>query len=345
MDDPPASAEPVRATETDDAGGAPDGEGASRPSSWRLPVEILVALALACCAVGIALRWVDSTARVVPVAQAAFPIAGLGALLALVLAASIRSWRLCAAALIVAVLPGALAVQSLIPHTVSAADSDEVIMVSNLEFGRADASAIVKEVRQRQVTSLVLVEVSPASWEALKTAGITTSLPHHLGRQSEDAGGTMILSAHPLELIDDGRQPRRFDEPAARVKAPERPYVLHSVHPLPPQGRLVGRWREHLRDLEAWRAAQPADVPLVMAGDFNASSAHPGFRGVADTMTDAQRATGAGWVRTWPRGRPYPPFVQIDHVLVRRMDVVDAGTAVIPQTDHAAVWARVRVSS
>ena len=33
-------------------------------------------------------------------------------------------------------------------------------------------------------------------------------------------------------------------------------------------------------------------------------------------------------------------FIQLDHVLVRGLDVVDTGVVHLPDTDHAAVWAR-----
>jgi endonuclease/exonuclease/phosphatase (EEP) superfamily protein YafD len=77
-----------------------------------------------------------------------------------------------------------------------------------------------------------------------------------------------------------------------------------------------------------------------MAGDFNSSHTHPGFRKVASTMSDAHRAAGQGWVRTWPIGSRIPPFIQLDHVLLRGLHVVDAGTVTIADTDHRAVWAR-----
>ncbi len=76
-----------------------------------------------------------------------------------------------------------------------------------------------------------------------------------------------------------------------------------------------------------------------MAGDFNASQSHPEFRAMLDGLTDAHRATGGGWVRTWPQGRRIPPFVQLDHVLGRGVTPVDAGVTAVRGTDHAAVWA------
>jgi endonuclease/exonuclease/phosphatase (EEP) superfamily protein YafD len=58
-------------------------------------------------------------------------------------------------------------------------------------------------------------------------------------------------------------------------------------------------------------------------------------------MTDAHHVAGQGWVQTWPQGRRLiRPFIQLDHVLVRGLGVVDAGVVQLPGTDHAAVWAR-----
>ncbi len=77
-----------------------------------------------------------------------------------------------------------------------------------------------------------------------------------------------------------------------------------------------------------------------MAGDFNGSSAHPAFRDLEEDLIDTRRATTPGWVRTWPQGSILPAFVDLDHVLVRGLGVVDAGQIEISGTDHSAVWAR-----
>lgn len=100
------------------------------------------------------------------------------------------------------------------------------------------------------------------------------------------------------------------------------------------------KWHADLSGLRAWRATQPDSTPVVLAGDFNSSSAMPAFRRLATGLVDAQRATGSGWVRTWPHGKPYPPFVALDHVLLRGFEVVASGTVTVPDTDHRAIWAR-----
>jgi endonuclease/exonuclease/phosphatase (EEP) superfamily protein YafD len=82
-----------------------------------------------------------------------------------------------------------------------------------------------------------------------------------------------------------------------------------------------------------------------MAGDFNATAAHPAFRRFGDVgLRDAHREVGAGPVTTWPRFA-FPGLAQldgwfhIDHVLARGLAATDAGVVRIPGSDHDAVWA------
>lgn len=316
-------------------------------SRWHRPprraTSAALGVLLAGTAVGLSLRWVDWTWRI-PVIQSLFPVIGVVAAVLLLLTLLLRHGRLAIIAALVTLLPAVLAGASLVPHMVAPRPGDEVVMSSNLEVSGADPRAIVDAVRARQVTALVLVEVTPRGWRRLAAAGLTTLLPYGVGTPRPATDGVVIRSVHPLTTLPTAPVAGRPSQPVARVTTAEGDYTLRGVHPYPPLPDLVGQWYAALLQLVQWRERQPATTPLVLAGDFNASSAHPAFRAAAATMTDAHRATGGGWVRTWPEGRHTPPFVQLDHVLVRRMQVVDAGTVVIPNTDHAAVWARLRLA-
>jgi endonuclease/exonuclease/phosphatase (EEP) superfamily protein YafD len=139
----------------------------------------------------------------------------------------------------------------------------------------------------------------------------------------------------------DRVSPNAFNEPVVSIHRSTGDVVLRAVHLQPPGIQGAADWRSGLANLQAWRERQPPDQPLVLAGDFNSSWGHPGFRGLAGTLTDAHQAAGQGWVRTWPQGRRLiRPFVQLDHVLTRGLSIVDAGVVLVPNTDHAAVWAR-----
>ena len=289
-------------------------------------------------------RWVDSTVGMVAVLQSIVPMTGIVVAALVAIAAATRRWRITAAAGSLLIVGATLAVPSVLGHTVAPGRDDLVVMSANLEYGGADAQSLVTAAREHRVDVLVLLEITPAAVERLRAAGLDSLLPESVGRSSQDAGGTIIRSRIPLSLVEPGLEhasPRGFDQPVVSVRRPADEVVLRAVHSLPPGPLGAADWRSGLADLQAWREQQPADQPLVMAGDFNSSQSHPGFRQVAETMTDAHRAAGQGWVRTWPQGRRLlRPFVQLDHVLVRGLDVVDAGLVHLPGTDHAAVWAR-----
>lgn len=309
--------------------------------------RLLTVLLWACVVVAVPLigmRWVDSSIGMVAVLQSTVPLTGVVVAVLVATAAATRRWRVTAAAGALLAVCATLAVPSVLRQTVAPGRDDLVVMSANLEFGRADAQALVIAAREHQVDVLVLLEITPAAAERLRIAGLDSLMPSSLGRSSQDAGGTVVRSRLPLTLVEPGLDavsPYAFDEPRVLVHRPTGDVVLRAVHSLPPSPPGAAQWRSGLADLQAWRERQPADQPLVMAGDFNSSQDHPGFRRVAETMTDAHLAAGQGWVRTWPQGRRLiRPFVQLDHVLVRGLGVVDAGVVLLPDTDHAAVWAR-----
>lgn len=301
-------------------------------------------------AAALATRWIDVSAWRIPIIQSVFPVLGLVAvallILALVAGFITQRWRFAIAAGVVAALPVTLAAGALRSNTTAAADSDEIVMFSNLRVGGADPATVVGLVNRHHVGTLVLAEVTADGLAGLDRAGLATALPYRTGRTAYPYAGTMVLSRHPLTLRGLGTDGGGFYQPIVTVRA-KQPYVLHAVHTYAPIGRNAPLWREQLRSLQQWREAQPSTETVVMAGDFNASSAMPGFRNVAQTMTDSLRATGAGWVRTWPNDSRIPPFIQLDHILVRvpgdPSPVVDSGVDRVANTDHYAVWARLSV--
>jgi endonuclease/exonuclease/phosphatase (EEP) superfamily protein YafD len=293
-------------------------------------------LAAAC---SLALRWVDGGVLVVAV-QCALPVAGASLVLLLAAALWARRWLLTVmtAALLVPMV-GLAWPWWVQPELRAPSQDDTVVMTSNLLFGAGDLATVEQAVRQHEVDALVLLEVTPASLAAIEDSSLAEALPHRSGGARLDAGGTVVLTAQPHAAVSEGPD-FFFDQVVVRVEpesAGGRPWLLFGAHPVPP---TLPQWSAELEALGAWQRAQPRQVPLVMAGDFNASSAHPALRRLQGGLTDAQRRTAPGWVRTWPRGRLIPAFVQLDHVFVRGWDVVDAGQLGIPGSDHDAVWAR-----
>lgn len=313
----------------------------------RRTAIVLCWLLLAVVALGVGARWVDLSVLQVPLIQSVFPVFGVMSTLLLLAGLIIRAWRYAAVAALIAVAPVALAVGSLRSQTVPAAVGDETIMFANLQVGQADPAAVLRLVHEHHVATLVLAEVTPQSLAALDAAGLAAALPHRAGRAAAPYAGTIVSSVHSLTLRSLTEEPSRFYQPVVTVHAAH-DYLLHAVHTYAPVGRNTVLWRDDLHRLVRWRATAPQDQPIVMAGDFNASRAMPGFRQIADGMTDTIGATGAGWVRTWPHGQRIPPFIQLDHILARipgrDSTVVAAGVVEVPDTDHYAVWATLSVT-
>ncbi|TQM62728.1 endonuclease/exonuclease/phosphatase family protein [Humibacillus xanthopallidus] len=305
----------------------------------RLTDVALLVVLLGLVAVG-ALRWVDTTAYPVVVLQTAAPFVAIGLLLLTVLTAALRRWWVLLPVGVALVVAATQVAPAFVSHASPDATRDLTVMSSNLRVGRAQPTQLMDAVRFHAVDVLVLTEVTPSALEGLRREGADSYFPQRAGEAEVDGyAGTMVLSRYPLREVsaDLGGSPNRQPEVVVTVDGVDlRVQTAHPAAPIPGQ---TAEWRAGLRALQAWKERQTETGPILLVGDFNSSSAHPGFRAVADGLDDAQRTTGSGWVRTWPyAGSRLPPFVQLDHVLSRGLTVIDSGQVAMNGTDHAAVW-------
>lgn len=297
--------------------------------SWWLAVLALFAL-----------RWADTGAVAVVALQCALPVAGASLTLLLAIAMFARRWVIAAMTALLIVPMVWLASPWWFQEQGGVVVGARInVMSVNMLYGRADLAALEDAVRERRVDALVLLEITPDAVDRLDASDIPQALPHRSGQARTDAGGTMVLTAMPHQPVADVPD-LVFDQVAVEVQGsdggPDAPWLLFGAHPAPP---TLPQWRGDLAALTTWAGRADPQMPLVMAGDFNASSGHPAFRELEADLTDAHRATAAGWVRTWPSQSVVPAFVQLDHVLASGLQVIDAGTMPIPGSDHDAVWA------
>ncbi|GAA2150837.1 endonuclease/exonuclease/phosphatase family protein [Humibacillus xanthopallidus] len=301
-------------------------------------VAILVVL-LGLVAVG-SLRWVDTTAYPVVVLQTAAPFVAIGLLLLTVVTVVLRRWWVLVPVGVALVVAAAQVVPAFVSHASPDATRDLTVMSANLRVGRAQPTQLMDAVRFHAVDVLVLTEVTPSALEGLSREGADSYFPQRAGEAEVDGyAGTMVLSRYPLREVaaDLGGSPNRQPEVAVTIDGVD--LRVQTAHPSAPIPGQTTEWRAGLRALQAWKERQTGTAPILLVGDFNSSSAHPGFRAVAAGLDDAQRTTGSGWVRTWPyAGSRLPPFVQLDHVLSRGLTVIDSGQVAMNGTDHAAVW-------
>lgn len=214
----------------------------------------------------------------------------------------------------------------------------------NAEYGGADVSDVMAALRRVKPDVVIFVEMTAPKLASLDAAGLVEMVPHRTTGMIDDGSrGSIVLSRFPLDTLDEAKHlgPYDLQRPVARVHAPGADVVVKAVHTYPPLRDGVAQWRPQLEREGRWQRGQHADH-VIMAGDFNASRAHPSFRAMADGLVDAYPSVESAWMPTWPQGGSVPPFAQIDHVLTRGFVPQDAGVTRIADTDHAAVWAALR---
>ncbi|PVY96533.1 endonuclease/exonuclease/phosphatase family protein [Actinomycetospora cinnamomea] len=214
-----------------------------------------------------------------------------------------------------------------------------VVATVNLQFGRGDPAAVTALVREQRVDVLGLQEVTPEAEQRLVAAGLRAELPFTESAARPGAGGTAIVSRHPLVPSGLTLRPGEFSQVTARVLAPAGPVDVVVAHPEAPvfRGDPAG-WAREIADLPA--PAPAGGTARLVLGDLNATLDHrPLRRLLADgTWRDAGASLGAGLRGTWPTDGVLPPFAAIDHVLVSG-PATPTGLVIrrLPTTDHAGL--------
>lgn len=216
------------------------------------------------------------------------------------------------------------------------------VMQANVYYGKGDPVAITEQVRGSGIDVLAVEELTPAAVAALRSAGLESLLPYHHLQDREGAEGTGIWSKYPLRDAR-GFPDFNFQQLTATLTHPQAgPVQIYALHPVPPTPRAA-IWHQEMGKLRNILAQRPPG-PAIVAGDFNATHDHAGYRAMAVAgLSDTAEQAGSGPLLTWPTNRLVGPLIGIDHILVAQAHAEDVRTAKIPGTDHRAVIARLRI--
>jgi endonuclease/exonuclease/phosphatase (EEP) superfamily protein YafD len=307
-----------------------------RPSSWLSSAMVLLAVLPQLNLLGFG---------AVPVLQALVPLFCLAAAGVAAIMALRRRWL----AMLVLIIGALLAIlPSLVPVTATPTASSAApltVFSINVEFSRAEAAALEKSIMESDADVVVLVEVGEPLIKEMLSRGLRGQLPYRSPTvTSAGDAGTAILSRYPL--VPEGHIPVAngivaFDQPSVVIDHPDFGLIrVAGVHPYAPVVDGAVKWRGILRSLDSWQA-QHHDIPLIMAGDFNATRAHPAFRELARSFNDAAAAAGPLPIPTWPASMPVPALLAIDHILARGLVATGWQRIWIPGTDHYGIVATV----
>jgi endonuclease/exonuclease/phosphatase (EEP) superfamily protein YafD len=187
---------------------------------------------------------------------------------------------------------------------------------------------------------LVLSEIEPAKRALIKR--LARRFAHEISCADRTECAMVLLSRLPV--LAGGAERKRYDTPPvvwARIDASARgggtlTVVGTHVH-RPTRDPVIHR--RQMRMLAAMVAATPG--PRLLVGDLNTSPFSASFRELGAT-TGLRPTTSL--VPTWPMWPVRLPQLAIDHMLASaELDIVDAGRGAAVGSDHAPLFADIRV--
>jgi endonuclease/exonuclease/phosphatase (EEP) superfamily protein YafD len=219
------------------------------------------------------------------------------------------------------------------------------VLQANLRRGSASPQSLVDLIRTRHVDIVDAEELTTAERDRLVSAGLSRELPYLFDAARPDgANGLAIWSRFPLS--DEQRYPG-FQLGALSAIATIGPGVtttVFAVHLAAPFPYVASLWAGELARLHRILQAIAATGPVIVGGDFNATSDTAQFRALASgSYRDAAQQRGAGYLATYPADRWFPPLIGIDHILLSRSEATGITTLRLPGSDHRALLAGVRI--
>lgn len=221
------------------------------------------------------------------------------------------------------------------------------VFSANLNQGNGATAGTARQIAAADPDVVLLLEWSPQTSAPVLASGVLGRYPHHL--EYLDVRGSDGVAMFTRLPVQDAALPVLGGRHvvSALLGPPGSQVRFVGVHTNSPVStRKAASWRAELAGLPALVSGERA--PLVLAGDFNATSGHPPFVALLDTLrlTDAHDAVGAHWTATWPAGRArVPAIVRPDHVLVGRgVEVRKAWAGDSSGSDHRPVLAELTVS-
>ena len=184
---------------------------------------------------------------------------------------------------------------------------------------------------------VVIIELTPRLRAELERSGFLGRYPHRIEDPRDGFFGSGIYSRLPLS------KPRPIELaglPSVRATAVlgGRSIDVVAVHTMQPLAGVAVLRRQHqeLADI-----ARGTTGPLVLAGDFNATTQHRPFRELLDTrVRDSHVLRGRGLARTWPVELGVPTFALLDHVLIsEELSAQRVEEVHLPGSDHRGVRA------
>lgn len=225
--------------------------------------------------------------------------------------------RVLAVAIVALAAPHGAALTSLVsPGTAQAAvEPAKPVRVTtvNAYWSNWDGAALVAYVEDADPDILVIQEAD-RQWRP-DLLRIGARFPYAVPEDWDKARDVVMFSRFPVSnsarRFTNGRG---FDYQTTDLEIAGRTVTLVGVHtPSPGRAETSDTRNRYLAEIGRFAAA--ADLPVIVAGDFNSTVWSPHFADMMAVSGLDDTADGTGWHPTWPTWLP-TGGIQIDHILV-----------------------------
>lgn len=209
---------------------------------------------------------------------------------------------------------------------------------ANLHLNNYELSKFNQEIQEIEPDIILLLEVTPEHFAQIEP--VVQTYPYHIKERDlgkKDIGFIMlsrypILNSHLTRLTDICNFVIE-----AKLEIKQKQVMFYGIH----------AWRPNIESFSnrknqfLWLADQikKQSLPVIVAGDFNATPYSPIFRAIVKTTGLKDSREGFGWQPSWPTTFP-PLWIPIDHILVTSdFQILKRTTGSYIGSDHYPVTA------
>jgi len=247
---------------------------------------------------------------------------------------------------------GAPAVQSAEMVPAAPGGASFTIASYNINAGMSGNPETLAALRRLKAIDVIVLQEVSKRWKRVFAEVFAESHPHRrVIVANRGYGGLAIASRFPIRSADVLPAFAAFPAWRGVIEAPGGAVQVLNVHLFPPgfRARKQGWLRayrdtqdDHIRELAGFWPSVKSDLPTVIVGDFNENALGRAIawlreRGFAPAHTDGT----ATW--RWEM-RGVPIQFQLDHIMVKGLDVVAREVRNEGASDHLPIVATVRLS-
>ncbi len=229
-----------------------------------------------------------------------------------------------------------------LPHqqTVSAADESVKILLMNVLSSNRDTEAVAEEIGRFEPDVIVLEEITPFWFSALRD--LSSEYPHQIHEVREDNFGIWVLSQQPLSdkyILHSG--PAQLPTATFIYTHQGKSLRVIATHPMSPGSPRGVQWRDKQLQEITERFRTEKDLLLVV-GDLNTTAFAPIFGQLTDRLDLRDSRLGFGLQHSWPAWSINPFMITLDHCLVSaEVYVAERTVGSYVGSDHLPVFVEI----